>query len=216
MAHNVSRVRLKHPVSALSHGIGALLGIVGLILLLLWSAGKPWHSTAFSIYGATLIVLFTCSALYHSLTVSERVENVLYGLDRTGIYLLIAGTYTPLCLVPLRGAWGWTLLGIIWGLAAVGITVDWMTKCQAPHWLQGLLFVLMGWIFLIAIGPILKLMTVAQLVWLGTGSLIYSLGAIICVRHPKPRPDTVFDYHDLWHLLVLVASACHFVLMSLL
>ncbi|MBB6051459.1 PAQR family membrane homeostasis protein TrhA [Armatimonas rosea] len=211
-----SPVRLKDPFSALSHAVGALLGIVGLVLLLVWSHGKPWHTTAFSIYGATLILLFVSSALYHSLSVSEKVENILYGLDRTGIYLLIAGTYTPLCLIPLRGVWGWTLLGIIWGLAIIGIIVDWATQCKAPHWLQGVLFVLMGWVFLIAIGPMLKTMTLAQLAWLGAGGLIYSLGAGICVKYPKPTPGRAFDYHDFWHLLVLIASACHFVLMSLL
>ena len=216
MKRNSKSVRLKDPFSALSHGLGALLGIVGLVLLLVWSRGKPWHTTAFSIYGATLILLFVGSALYHGLNVSQSVENILYGLDRTGIYLLIAGTYTPLCLIPLRGAWGWTLLGIIWGLAIIGIVADWVTQCKAPNWLQGVLFVLMGWVFLIAIGPMLKLMTVTQLAWLGAGGLIYSLGAGICVKHPKPTSGRVFDYHDLWHLFVLVASACHFVLMSLL
>ena len=216
MTRNGKSVRLKDPFSALSHGIGALLGIAGLVLLLVWSRGKSWHTTAFSIYGATLILLFASSALYHALDASEKVENVLYGLDRTGIYLLIAGTYTPLCLIPLRGVWGWTLLGIIWGLAAVGITVDWLTKCRAPHWLQGLLFILMGWVFLVAIGPMLKSMTAEQLFWLVAGGLIYSLGAGICVKYPKPTPGKAFDFHDLWHLLVLAASACHFVLMSLL
>jgi hemolysin III len=214
MKRDTRPVRLKDPFSALSHALGALLGIVGLVLLLVWSRGKPWHTTAFAIYGATLILLFASSALYHSLNVSEKVENILYGLDRTGIYLLIAGTYTPLCLIPLRGVWGWTLLGIIWGLAIVGIVVDWITQCKAPNWLQGVLFVLMGWVFLIAIGPMLKAMTVAQLGWLGAGGLIYSLGAGICVKYPKPTPGRAFDYHDFWHLLVLIASGCHFVLMS--
>lgn len=216
MKRHTRRVRLKDPFSALSHALGALLGIAGLVLLLVWSRGKSWHTTAFSIYGTTLILLFVSSALYHGLNVSEKVENVLYGLDRTGIYLLIAGTYTPLCLIPLRGFWGWTLLGIIWGLAVIGIVADWVTQCKAPHWLQGALFLLTGWVFLIAIGSLLKAMTVAQLSWLIAGNLIYSLGAGICVKYPKPTSGKSFDYHDFWHLLVLIASACHFVLMSLL
>jgi hemolysin III len=158
-------VKLKHPFSALSHAFGALLGVAALVLLLVWSKGEPWRATAFSIYGATLILLFTGSALYHSLPVSEKTEDVLYGLDRTGIYLLIAGTYTPLCLLPLRGGWGWTLFGIIWGLAITGIVVDWATKRKAPHWVQGMLFLLMGWVFLIAIVPMVKLMTGAVGLW---------------------------------------------------
>ena len=208
--------KVKHPFSALSHGIGALLGIVALVLLLVWARGEPWRTTAFSIYGATLILLFTGSTLYHSLPVSEKAQDVLYGLDRTGIYLLIAGTYTPLCLLPLRGSWGWTLFGIIWGLAVIGIVVDWVTQRRAPHWVQGLLFILMGWCFLIAIVPIVKLLTAAQLAWLVAGGVIYSLGAGICVKYPLPKPGRVFHYHDLWHVMVLIASACHFVFMSLL
>ena len=209
-------MKLKHPFSALSHALGALLGVAALVLLLVWSHGEPWRATAFAIYGVTLILLFTGSALYHSLRVSEKTENILYGLDRTGIYLLIAGTYTPLCLLPLRGGWGWTLFGIIWGLAVSGIVVDWVTKCKTPHWVQGALFLLMGWVFLIAIGPILRLLTTAQLGWLVAGGLIYSIGAAICVKYPKPTPGRAFHYHDLWHVMVLVASACHFVFMTLL
>ena len=209
-------MKLKDPFSGLSHGIGALLGVAALVLLLVWSRGEPWRATAFSISGATLILLFTGSALYHSLRVSEKAESILYGLDRTGIYLLIAGTYTPLCLLPLRGGWGWTLFGIIWGLAVIGIVVDWALKQRVPHWLQALLFILMGWVFLIAIVPIVKTLSLTALFWLGLGGLIYSIGGAICVKHPSPKPGRAFHYHDLWHVMVLAASACHFVFMSLL
>ena len=189
-----------------------LLAIAALVLLILWSNGDPWRATSFSIYGATLILLYTGSALYHSLRVSEKTEGVLYGLDRTGIYLLIAGTYTPLCLLPLRGGWGWTLFGIIWGLAVCGITVDWAMKQRVPHWLQALLFISMGWIFLIALGPILRLLSPAALFWLAIGALIYSIGGAICVKHPNPLPGR-FHFHDLWHVMVMAASACHFIFM---
>lgn len=180
------------------------------------SHGEYWHTRSYSIYCTTLIFLFMGSAAYHSLRVPEKTERLLYALDRTGIYLLIAGTYTPICLLPLRGSWGWALLGIIWGLAICGIVVDWMTQCKTAHWIQGTIFVLMGWVFLIAIEPMIHLMTSAQLFWLVAGGLIYSLGAAICVKHPNPALDRTFHYHDLWHLLVLVASVCHFILMSLL
>lgn len=207
--------KLKDPFSGLSHGVGALLGIVALVLLLIWSKGDPWRTTAFAIYGTTLILLYTGSALYHSLKVSKKTEGVLYGLDRTGIYLLIAGTYTPLCLLPLRGGWGWSLFGVIWGLAIVGIVTDWILKQRVPHWLQALLFILMGWVFLVAIVPIFKTLSTAALCWLAAGGLIYSIGGAICVKHPKPQPGR-FHFHDLWHVMVLAASACHFIFMSLL
>lgn len=207
--------KLKDPFSGLSHGVGALLGIAALVLLLVWSKGDPWRTTAFAIYGTTLILLYTGSALYHSLKVSEKAEGVLYGLDRTGIYLLIAGTYTPLCLLPLRGGWGWSLFGVIWGLAIVGIVTDWILKQRVPHWLQALLFILMGWVFLVAIVPIFKTLSTAALCWLAAGGLIYSIGGAICVKHPQPLPGR-FHFHDLWHVMVMAASVCHFIFMSLL
>lgn len=193
-----------------------LLAVAALVLLIVWSNGDPWRATSFSIYGVTLILLYTGSALYHSLLVSEKTEGVLYGLDRTGIYLLIAGTYTPLCLLPLRGGWGWTLFGIIWGMAICGIIVDWAMKQRVPHWLQAVLFIGMGWVFLIALGPILHTLSTAALFWLAIGALIYSVGGAICVKHPLPKPGRFFHYHDLWHVMVMAASACHFIFMALL
>src|SRR5436190_22524647 len=116
----IGGVKLREPFSGLSHLCGALLGVAALVVLVSLARGKPWHLSAFAIYGATLIVLYTASTLYHLLPVGQRGVERLRKLDRVGIYLLIAGTYTPLCLVPLRGAWGWTLLGIVWGLALSG------------------------------------------------------------------------------------------------
>ena len=209
-------MRLKDPFCALSHGLGSLLAIVGLVFLIVESKGDPWRITSFAIYGATLILLYLASALYHSLPVSKKAEETLYGLDRTGIYLLIAGTYTPVCLVGLGGGgWGWSLFGIIWGLAAAGITLDWVTKRQFPHWLQATLYLLMGWVFLIALKPMLQAMTATMFVWLLLGSAIYTVGAAIVVKHPQAKPGK-FHFHDAWHLLVIAASACHFVMMVLL
>lgn len=208
-------MRLKDPFSGLSHAVGALLAIVGLLFLLLESRGDPWRVTSFAIYGATLITLFVASALYHSLRVSARAEGALYGFDRAAIYALIAGTYTPLCLVALRGGWGWSLFGVVWGLAVGGILLDILTQQRLPHWLQGALYLAMGWVFLVAVGPLVRALTLSQLLWLAVGGLIYTAGAVVCVRHPQPRPGR-FHFHDLWHVLVLAASACHYVLMVLL
>jgi hemolysin III len=208
-------VRLKDPYSGITHAIGALLAIVGLVFLLVESRGEPWRVTSFAIYGVTLILLYTASALYHSLRLSPRVEGALYSLDRAGIYALIAGTYTPVCLVALGGGWGWSLFGVIWGLAIAGIVGDIVSRQRIPHWIQGVLYVAMGWLFVVGIVPLVRALSLAQLGWLGAGVVIYSAGAALCVRHPQPVPGR-FHFHDVWHVLVLMASACHFVLMALI
>ncbi len=205
--------RFKHPFSGLSHLAGALLSLAGLALLLVSAWGKPWHLVSFAVYGATLVLLYTASALYHLLRLPARKEQRLYGLDRAAIYALIAGTYTPICLLALPPVWGWSLLGIVWGLAAVGILVDVISRQRTPDWLQALLYLLTGWSALVAIGPLLLSLAPAALLWLGAGCLIYTVGAAVCVtERPRLFPGR-FGAHDLWHVLVLAGSACHFVLM---
>jgi hemolysin III len=209
-------VRLKDPFCSVSHALGSLLAIAGLVLLIVLSKGDPWRITSFAIYGATLILLFAGSALYHGLQVSKKAEQALYGVDRTGIFLLIAGTYTPVCLVGLGGGWGWSLFGVVWGLAAAGIALDWATRQRMPHWAQAGLYLLMGWVFLVGLKPLLAALTIPMLLWLAAGVVLYSVGAAICVRHPEAHPEKKFHFHDLWHAMVLGASACHFVVMVLL
>lgn len=204
---------LKHPFSGLSHLAGAVLSLLGLIALLGAAGGKLWHTVSFAVYGATLVLLYTASGLYHLLRLPPPQEERLLGLDRAAIYALIAGTYTPLCLVALRGPWGWSLLGLVWGLALAGIAVDARLRRRLPNWLQGLLYLGVGWVAVIAAGPLMRALAGPALWWLLGGSLIYTVGAAICVsERPRLLPG-VFDAHDLWHLLVLVASACHFLLM---
>lgn len=206
---------IKHPLSGLSHAAGALLAVAGLVFLIVESRGDPWRITSFAVYGATLILLYVCSALYHCLSVSERAEGVLYGLDRAAIYALIAGTYTPLCLVALPPAWGWSLFGVVWALAIGGIIADCVSRRRVPHWLQALLYVSCSYVFLVAVGPLVRSVSAAQLAWLAAGVVLYTGGAVVCVRHPLPHADKP-HFHDLWHGLVMGASACHFVAMVLL
>src|SRR5688500_6752822 len=146
-------IRLKDPFSGVSHLCGALLGIAALVALLVLARGKPWHLSAFAIYGASLIVLYTASALYHLLPVPPQCTRRLQIFDHVGIYLMIAGTYTPVCLIPLRGGWGWSLFGVVWGIAVAGIAIrlGWRT---APRWLGLSLYLVMGWLALVAIAPL--------------------------------------------------------------
>ena len=207
------RFRLKDPFSGISHLVGAVLSLVGLVVLLDAAWGKPWHLTAFTVYGTTLFLVYLASALYHCLRVSPSNESRLFAFDRAPIYCLIAGTYTPICLVALGGGWGWSLFGIVWGLAVAGIVTDLISRQRAPDWLTALLYLITGWIFVIAVGPLVRALPAGALLWLFAGSLIYTVGAVICVRErPRLKPG-VFGAHDLWHVLVLAGSACHFVLM---
>jgi len=204
---------LKHSFSGLSHLAGAVLSVFGLIVLLAAAGGRFWHTVSFAVYGTTLVLLYTASALYHLLRVPPEQKERLLGLDRAAIYALIAGTYTPVCLVALRGPWGWGLLATVWGLALAGIAVDAFLRGRVPDWLQGLLYLSVGWVAVIAAGPLVRALPGSALLWLLAGSLLYTLGAIICVcERPRLLPG-VFGAHDLWHVLVLAASACHFLLM---
>jgi hemolysin III len=203
---------IREPFNGLSHGFGAALSIAGLCVLLAAAWGKPWHVTGFVIYGASLILLYAASTLYHSLPVSPRRIGQLLVFDQVAIYLLIAGTYTPVCLVTLRGPWGWSLFGVAWGLALVGIVlrVAWRS---APAWLPWVFYLVMGWISLVALGPLCRSLPPVALMWLFLGGAIYTVGAILLFsRRPRLWPG-VFSFHELWHLFVLGGSTCHFILM---
>lgn len=207
--------RLREPFSGLSHLAGAGLSIAGLVVLVCLSRGEPWRVTAFSIYGATLILLYLASAIYHLVPQAPHRIRQWFALDQAAIYLLIAGTYTPLCLVPLRGAWGWSLLGVVWGIAIAGITLRFAWR-RAPEWICLTAYVVMGWLCLVAVVPLVRGLWGAPLLWLALGGVIYTVGAFIYkTERPRLWPGK-FGAHELWHLFVLGGSACHFVVMLLL
>jgi len=204
---------IRDPFNGISHMVGAGLAIVGLVVLMVLAQGKPLHLTAFAVYGGTLVLLYTSSALYHSLRVGPKVEGALYGLDRAAIYALIAGTYTPICLVALRGGWGWSLFGVVWGIAVVGIIVDIIAKQRTPDWLQALLYLIAGWLMLFALVPMGRVLPLPAMIWLFAGSLLYTVGAVICVKEKPHLIPGVFGAHELWHVMVIAASICHFIVM---
>lgn len=204
-------LRLREPVSGLTHLVGALLSVAGLSVLVYVAAAyrTPWHIVAFSIFGASLILLYTASALYHLLPLSERGIQVMRRIDHIMIYVLIAGTYTPFCLVPLRGAWGWSMFGAIWALALAGIIkkLVWM---QAPRWLSTAFYLVMGWLVVIATYPLTQSIAAGGVIWLFTGGLFYSAGAVIyATKRPNPVPGW-FGFHEIWHLFVMAGSASHY------
>ena len=206
--------RLREPFSGFSHLVGAILSVAGLSLLVTLAAQKAttWHIVSFSIYGSSMIMLYSSSAMYHLLPFSDNTRRKLRVLDHIMIFMLIAGTYTPICLVPLRGAWGWSLFGAVWAAAMAGIFIKlfWM---DAPRWLYTSIYVAMGWMCLAAIYPIIKGIPWGGLAWLVAGGVFYSVGAVV---YGKKRPDPLpgkFGFHEIWHLFVLAGSFCHFMMM---
>lgn len=205
---------LRDPVSGLTHCIAAGLAVLGTILLIERSVNPPmpWHIVAFSIFGGGMILLYTASTLYHWLPVSEEWVRFLRRVDHSMIFFYIAATYTPICLIPLRGPWGWSLFGVIWGLALSGIVmkVFWIT---APRWLSTAFYLAMGWLVLVGIYPLAQAMSAASLAWLVAGGVVYSLGAVIyALKWPDPLPKR-FGFHEIFHLFVIGGSFCHFVVM---
>jgi len=205
---------LRDPMSGLTHCIGALLAVFGTVLLVLRSVSPilPWHIVTFSIFGGAMVLLYTASTLYHWLPLSEKGVRILRRVDHSMIFLYIAATYTPICLIPLRGGWGWSLFGCAWGLAVVGIffKIFWL---NAPRWLSTGIFLGMGWMVLVAVYPLVVALPTGALIWLVVGGVLYSLGAVIyALKRPNPFPD-FFGFHEIFHVVVMVASFCHFMVM---
>jgi len=189
--------------NAVTHGVGVALSIAGLVLLLLAATtrGDAWHVTGAAIFGASLVLLYTTSTLYHSVPGAER-KQVLRKFDHAAIFLLIAGTYTPFLLVSLRGPWGWSLFGVVWGLAVVGIALK--------FWFAGrfkvvstLIYLGMGWLALAAVKPLWAAVGVGGFSLLIAGGLCYTLGAGFYLWKRLPY------HHAIWHLFVLAGSGCH-------
>ena len=189
--------------NSLTHGLGAVLSVAGLVLLVVFAArhGDAWHVVSTAIFGTTLVLLYTASTLYHSLR-GERLKQRLQKFDHAAIFLLIAGTYTPFVLVPLRGPWGWSLFGIVWGLAIVGVALK--------FWFAGrfklastLIYVGMGWLVVIAIKPLMAALPAGGVKLLVAGGLCYTGGAVFYLWKRLPY------HHAVWHLFVLGGSACH-------
>lgn len=206
--------RLRDPMSGLTHCIGALLAVLGTVLLILRSVNPamPWHIVTFSIFGGGMILLYTASTLYHWLPVSEKWVRFLRRVDHSMIFFYIAATYTPICLITLRGPWGWSLFGVIWGLAIGGIfmKIFWLS---APRWFSTLVYLAMGWLALVGIYPLVQSLPWEALLWLAGGGLIYSIGAVVyAIKWPDPFPER-FGFHEIFHLFVIGGSACHFALM---
>jgi len=191
-------------LNAGTHGIGLVLSIVGFVVLLVMAVkrGTAWCIVGCAVYGSTLVALYLASTLYHS-AASPRCKRALRFFDHAAIFLLIAGTYTPFLLVNLRGGWGWSLFGIVWGCAVLGILMKlhFLRRHQA---LSTALYIVMGWMVVVAIRPLVAHVSFTALLWLALGGVLYTVGVPFFASRRIPFS------HVVWHMFVMAASVCHY------
>jgi hemolysin III len=199
-----SYTRAEELTNSITHAVGLALSIAGLSVLVTLAAtrGDVWRVVSFSVYGATLVVLYLASTLYHVIP-GQRRKHVLRVIDHGAIYLLIAGTYTPFALVSLRGPWGWTLFGVIWGLALIGIVTKVFSIGRSPILGVGV-YIAMGWIIVVVLKPTIAAVPPGGMAWLVAGGCAYTFGTVFYAWKKLPH------HHAIWHLFVLAGSVCHF------
>jgi len=202
--------KLREPVNSLTHWIGAALALIGLIALLIVGWSTPAKIISLTIYGLSLIGMFSASATYHMVQVKDKVLEIFRKVDHSAIYLLIAGTYTPFCVNAFEGFWKWGMLSIIWSLALIGIIVK-VFYIRAPRWLNAGIYLIMGWLCIAAVGQMLAALPLWVTLWLIAGGVIYSLGAVVYITKIFNFKPGVFGFHEMWHIFVMLAAAAHFV-----
>ncbi len=207
---------IKDPVSGFTHLAWAVLSVVGLIFLVLtavFNGEGAWDIVSFSIFGVSLILLYTFSSLYHLCNVSEKASAILRKFDHIMIYILIAGSYTPVALGPLRGGWGWSIFGVVWGIAIIGVFLT-IFCFKAPRWITTSLYIAMGWVVIVAIYPMIlafqKANALGSLLWLLAGGIFYTVGGIIYGLKKPNFKNRYFGFHELFHIFVMLGSLCHF------
>ncbi len=209
-------IKLKDPVSAITHGVAMLLAAVGAIPLLLKAAQAPdtLHIFALTIFILTMILLYFSSAMYHSIDSTEKVNRRLRKMDHMMISVMIAGSYTPVCLIVLHNRLGYTLCALVWGAALLGILLKalWIT---CPKWVSSALYIGMGWLCVLAFIPIIRALPAAGFGWLLAGGIIYTIGGVIYgLKVPLfDQRHKYFGSHEIFHIFVMLGSACHFVVM---
>jgi hemolysin III len=190
--------------NSISHLIGTALALVGMVLLVVMASrqGDPWKIVSFSIYGTTLLLLYTFSTLYHSM--QGKAKKVFRKFDHLSIYLLIAGSYTPFTLITLRGGWGWSIFGTVWFMAILGIILDSLPQ-KGQRVLPVIIYIIMGWFILIALKPLLRTLPPMGFAWLLFGGVFYSVGIVFYLLDER-----VPHSHGIWHLFVLAGSISHY------
>ena len=202
------------PWSAITHGAGAVLAILATALLLVrtvLTGGDAWKIVSFAIYGASMTGLYTASTLYHCVNTSVAGRIALRKYDHASIYFLIAGTYTPVCLTALRGPWGWSLFGIIWGLAIAGLVMS-LVWINCPRSLTATVYIAMGWLAVVAVYPLCMALGWRGIFWLLLGGVLYTIGGVLYALKWPGRNNPRFGCHEVFHVFILLGSAAHFLM----
>lgn len=208
--------KFREPASGLSHLVGAVLSIFALVLLLhaAITNRSPLEIVAYSIFGASMIFLYSASTIYHLIKASEKVVFKLRKLDHAMIFVLIAGTYTPICLMPLRGKLGYILLATLWITAICGIIFK-LFFMNAPRWFYTMVYIIMGWAAIFVIVPLYKAVGLTAIIWLVSGGLFYTIGGIIyALKKPNFIPKWL-GFHEIFHILIILGTVSHFLMVYL-
>lgn len=205
----------REPISGLTHLAGAAFGFAGTVVLLFASWGDWLTTTAVTIYGISLVLMFSASASYHLVKAQPKNLQRLRKFDHAAIYVVIAGSYTPICLLAFKGFWSWGFLTIIWILAISGIIVK-LFLINAPRWTTAGVYLVMGWLSIFAVNEMIRSLSSFTLWGLVTGGLFYSFGAIIYILKKPDFYPNIFGFHEVWHIFVLLGALSHFVVISLI
>jgi len=200
----------REPVNGLTHLGAAIAAAIGLIVLVLIGWGNVGKTISLTIYGFSLILLFSASAIYHLVKVKPQISTNLRKLDHSAIYILIAGTYTPICFNLFTGFWKWGMLVLIWSLAFIGVAVK-LLWINAPRWLYTGVYIAMGWLAVLGGKEILATMPTGALVWLFVGGITFTIGAVIYATKKMDFFPGVFGFHEVWHIFVILGALAHFV-----
>ena len=202
--------KMREPVSGLIHIAGAVFAVIGMIVLYRQGGNSYPENLALLIYGISLTLLFSASGIYHLTAASPKTIAALRKLDHAAIYLLIAGSYTPFCIIAFDGFWRTGFLALIWLLAFIGVGVK-IFIIQAPRWVTAGVYVVMGWLSVFAAGEMLTSLPTGALVWLVAGGLIYTAGAVVYITKRMDFVPGVFGFHEVWHIFVLLGAAAHYI-----
>jgi len=203
-------IKTRGRLSGLTHLSAALAAVVGSVVLILVGGTNPVKIIALSVYGISVIFLFGSSAAYHLIKAEPKAIANLRKLDHAAIYVLIAGSYTPFCAIMFTGFWRWGFLAIIWSLAVLGIIVK-MFIIKAPRWVTAGVYVILGWLCLVAAGEVMRTLPAGALIGLSIGGLIYTIGAVIYITKKLDLFPGKFGFHEVWHIFVILAALAHYI-----
>ena len=203
------KLKLREPINALTHLVAAGISFIGLLVLLFFGWGDISKVVTFLIYGISLILLFLASGIYHSAISQDSTLLKLRKFDHSAIYLLIAGTYTPICIHFFSGFWQYGMVALIWGLAIIGVLVK-IFIINSPRWITAGIYLMMGWLAIIGVQEIIRTMPIPAIFWLVIGGLMYTIGALIYITKKLDIKPGVFGFHEVWHVFVILGAFSHF------